>query len=102
MMTFKKILVPVDFSTPSKKALDMAIDIAARIGASIEVLHAVEYPVYAIPDMTVAVAGSAPIAFERYAREAATRDMETFISSVVAHISIPGVKLTTRVVEGEA
>lgn len=101
-MTFKRILVPVDFSAASKKALDMAIAIAARLDASIEVMHAVEYPVYAIPDMTVAVAGAAPMAFERYARESATRDMERFIGEVVALRSMPGVQLTPRIVEGEA
>jgi nucleotide-binding universal stress UspA family protein len=34
------ILVPVDFSTPSRRALDVAHALAARLGASLRVLHA--------------------------------------------------------------
>jgi universal stress protein A len=38
------ILVPVDFSTHSERALELAIAIAQRFGGSIELLHVVEDP----------------------------------------------------------
>ena len=38
-MAFKKILVPVDFSPDSAKALEMAIDLAKSFGARIHLLH---------------------------------------------------------------
>jgi nucleotide-binding universal stress UspA family protein len=38
----KKILVPTDFSTEADFALDAAAKIAAKTGASIELLHIVE------------------------------------------------------------
>ncbi|MGE0771286.1 MAG: universal stress protein [Cyclobacteriaceae bacterium] len=40
----KKILVPVDFSKASLNALDVAVDIANKTGASIVALHVVEDP----------------------------------------------------------
>lgn len=46
----KKILVPVDFSTRSKKALHYAISLARQFGAELTVLHVVQsYP--PIPEM---------------------------------------------------
>ncbi len=46
----KKILVPVDFSDTSEKALDYAVDLAKSTGASVVVAHAYELPVYGFPD----------------------------------------------------
>jgi nucleotide-binding universal stress UspA family protein len=50
MVDIKKILVPVDFSECSDHALDVAIAIARKLGASIELLHAYELPVLASPE----------------------------------------------------
>lgn len=41
-----RILVPVDFSEPSEIALEYAIDLAARHGATVEVLHVWELGPY--------------------------------------------------------
>lgn len=41
-MTFKKILVPIDFSHFSKKALETAVEIAEPRGAKIHLLHVEE------------------------------------------------------------
>ena len=46
----KTILVPTDFSETSDRALDYAIDLASRIGASVVVLHAYELPIVGFPD----------------------------------------------------
>ena len=48
LFEIKSILVPTDFSTPSKKALDYAVPFAERFGAKLTLLHVVE-PV-ATPD----------------------------------------------------
>jgi nucleotide-binding universal stress UspA family protein len=42
--TIKKILVPVDFSECSNKALQYAIPIAKQFGAKITLMHALLYP----------------------------------------------------------
>jgi nucleotide-binding universal stress UspA family protein len=39
---FKRILVPIDFSPPSDAALEYARSIAARYGASLQLLHVAE------------------------------------------------------------
>lgn len=49
-MDIRKILVPVDFSTQSRAALDHAIALAKKLGASITLVHAYEIPVYTLPD----------------------------------------------------
>jgi nucleotide-binding universal stress UspA family protein len=41
---FKRILVPMDFSPPSDAALEYARGIAARFGATLELLHVAEDP----------------------------------------------------------
>jgi len=46
-MTIKRILVPVDFSEPSLRALDYAIDFARPLKAELAVLFVVE-PIYSI------------------------------------------------------
>ncbi len=43
-MEIKKILVPTDFSPEAKNALDMAAQIAKKVGASITLLHALDVP----------------------------------------------------------
>jgi nucleotide-binding universal stress UspA family protein len=46
----KRILVPVDFTSTSERALDYAVDLARQLGASVTVLHAYEIPVLGFPD----------------------------------------------------
>jgi len=43
---FKKVLVPIDFSEHSRKALTYAMALAAYAGGSISLLHVVEPPAY--------------------------------------------------------
>jgi nucleotide-binding universal stress UspA family protein len=43
-LTISRILVPVDFSAYSERALDYAIALAARLDASLHLLHVVEDP----------------------------------------------------------
>ena len=49
-MAFQKILVPVDYTETSRRAVDYAVDLAAKLGASVTLLHAVEMPVVVLPD----------------------------------------------------
>lgn len=45
----KRILVPMDFSSGSRQALDYAVDLAAPFGAELLVLYVVEPVYYATP-----------------------------------------------------
>jgi universal stress protein A len=46
ILKFKSILVPIDFSKISWKALDYAVPLAKHFGAKITLLHAIEPPPY--------------------------------------------------------
>ncbi len=46
MVSFKKILVPVDFGDSSKEALVYALGLAKQYGAELTLLHTWEVPVY--------------------------------------------------------
>lgn len=50
MLALRKILVPVDFTESSDRALDYALELAQPFEASIYVMHAYEVPVYGFPD----------------------------------------------------
>lgn len=46
----KIILVPTDFSLSAETALDRALELAAKVGAKVYVLHAYQLPVVGFPD----------------------------------------------------
>lgn len=45
MSRFRKLLVPLDFSEHSEHALDIAVEMAASLGAQVHLVHAYELPV---------------------------------------------------------
>ncbi|HEY7956476.1 MAG TPA: universal stress protein [Polyangia bacterium] len=51
-MTFEihRILVPTDFSEPSERALEVAIELARRFGARLFLFHAYVAPSYVFPE----------------------------------------------------
>ena len=58
MKPFKKILVPVDFSSHSTAALRYAADLSRRYEASLDVLHVFQTMTYALPEGYVVPTGS--------------------------------------------
>jgi nucleotide-binding universal stress UspA family protein len=54
MITFKKILVPVDFGESSEHALETAIDLAKSFDGAVTIVHTWEVPPYAYSAMGVA------------------------------------------------
>jgi len=50
MADLKRILVPTDFTDTSNRALEWALDLARRLGASVTLMHAYEIPVIGFPD----------------------------------------------------
>ncbi|MDI1452173.1 universal stress protein [Polyangium sp. 6x1] len=49
-MPFQKILVPIDFEETSEHALERAIELAAKLGAAVTVVHVYSLTVYSFPD----------------------------------------------------
>jgi len=53
MAELRRILVPTDFTETSEHALDWAITLAERLGASITVMHSYEIPIAGFPDASI-------------------------------------------------
>jgi nucleotide-binding universal stress UspA family protein len=54
MVTFKNILVPVDFGEPSDNAVRIAVDLAKQFRASLTLVHTWEIPAYVYAGVEVA------------------------------------------------
>jgi len=50
MNKIRRIVVGTDFSELANHALDVALDLAEQVGASVTLVHSYEVPVYAAPD----------------------------------------------------
>jgi nucleotide-binding universal stress UspA family protein len=91
MAVATRILVPVDFSEMSQKALDYALDLGAKLGASVHVVHVCPLLYYALgadlPDDP---------AFERKLKEQLRHKLEALQKS----LSDRGHKITTSLVDG--
>jgi nucleotide-binding universal stress UspA family protein len=80
MLPFKKILVPVDFSSHSARALDYALGLARQCEGRIYLLHS-----YPINIGRIAAYGMVvPEDFERECREAATQHLHKWVEKVSA------------------
>jgi nucleotide-binding universal stress UspA family protein len=95
----RRILVPVDFSACSKAALDYAMNIAERLGASVDVLHVWEPPHYITPETVVYIPGEPGQSLSQYARSQANRAMEELLSSARRD---HGPSLSGRIEAGQA
>ena len=82
MVDIKKILVPVDFSACSAKALGCAASFAKLFGASVDVLHVWEPPRYVAPELMVQVPSYPDQTVAQFARTEAAKEMERFLSEL--------------------
>jgi nucleotide-binding universal stress UspA family protein len=77
MLSIKKVLVPIDFTETSDKALDFALELAEKFDASVTAMHAFEIPVLGFPDG--ALVASADIASRL--QEAARKGLDAAVSA---------------------
>jgi nucleotide-binding universal stress UspA family protein len=77
MTPIKRILVPIDFSETSNRALDDAIDLARALGASVSVVHVYQVPAYAFLDATVV----APAELAAQLSDAAQKGLDAAVAS---------------------
>ena len=89
---FKKILCPTDFSDASQHALQYAMDFAVKLGASVEVLHVYQLPIYAFPDGAVIPRAELTTEILNAAQEHVERIVEKLKGS--------GVEVSSKLVEG--
>jgi universal stress protein A len=94
-MAFKRILVPVDYSEPSRRALELALSLDTA--AALEVIHVWDRPSFVAEDMVVHKDG-ARHSLSELIRENAEREMVEFLASVKAPA---GKQLAHHLVSGE-
>ena len=88
MSRIQNILVPIDFSDHSGRALDMAVSLAKELGAKLELLHSYQLATGAISPYGVVI----PESFDRGVREAAASQLEQWREKAAAE----GVEVKAR------
>ncbi len=78
-MAFRSILVPVDYSEPSQRALELALTL--DVGCEITVVHAWDRPAY-VGEQVVSHADGSRRSLSELIRENAERDMTDFLARV--------------------
>ncbi|MFZ5894553.1 MAG: universal stress protein [Myxococcota bacterium] len=96
-MAFDRILVPVDYSTHSLKAVGYAAELAQRLGASLDIVHVWDRPTY-ISDAILVGHGAEQRSLAEMIRENARNDMKEFLSKVEL---ATGVIATDRLLSGD-
>lgn len=76
--SLKRILVPIDFSLCSRKAIEHAAFLAAKTGAAIDAVHVWQLPPYLSPDSVVNVPGEEG----KTLSQAAHAELDTFMGSL--------------------
>jgi nucleotide-binding universal stress UspA family protein len=94
MADIKHILCPVDFSETSEHSLRYAIDLASRLGATVELVHVYQLPTYALPDGAI-------LARPDFVANLTT-ELQKQLDELIRRYSGHGVELRGRVVEGMA
>lgn len=94
----KKILVPVDYSACSQAALATAIVFAEALGASVDIVHVWDRPLYVGDTVTVTTATGDKRTLVDMIRENAEQEMKDFLGAAKVSTSVP---LTHRLLSGE-
>jgi nucleotide-binding universal stress UspA family protein len=97
MESIKKILCPTDFSESSAVGVEAAVDLASRLGASIELVHVIQPPIYVgWEDSPAGLAASAQVLEQ--AREHAQQQLDAMAKKYAAR----GVPVQSQLLEGSA
>jgi len=92
MESGKKILVPVDFSVGSERAVEKAAELARVMDASVELMHVYQLPVFALPDSSVTVSPTYIADLTDRAQRALEKHREL--------LAADGIEASTKLMEG--
>jgi universal stress protein A len=95
---FRRILVPVDYSESSKKSVLFAAQLAASVGASLDVVHVWDKPTYVTDAVMVRRPGQEHCSLSELIQENAERDMQSFLATLVLPA---GVEVVSRLCSGD-
>jgi len=76
-MRIATILAPIDFSETSMQALDYAVDLAAKVGATVKVVHVYQIPLYSFPDGVIV----APAELAAELSDKAQKNLDTTVAA---------------------
>ena len=93
MIPPKTILVPTDFSHAAAVALDYAVELAQKLGAKLQVMHAFELPLVGFPD------GNMTITAEMATR--ITVAAQKALDDIVAKHKPRDIEIVTSLVQGD-
>jgi len=93
MPLITRVLVAVDGSPHSRKAVEMAVEICLRHGCHLTVLHVIQQPSYVL-----AAAGIPPTALRDYYSEA-RREAEKVVSGAVGMAEKAGLRVDSEILE---
>jgi nucleotide-binding universal stress UspA family protein len=93
--TLSRILVPTDFSSASDEALEYGKMLAARVGASLHVLHVIEEP-----EIAGAWGSEIYVAELPRIREAAQRAAEERLNQIFTQTKGEDLQLSTEIADG--
>jgi universal stress protein A len=95
---FRSILVPVDYSEPSKGSVRYAAALAASVGATLHIVHVWDRPTYATDAVLVRHQGKEHQSLAALIQDNAEKDMSEFLASLALP---PNVKLSHRLLSGD-
>ena len=95
------ILVPVDYSSSSAAALAYAVDLAALLGAKLDVVHVWDRPSFVSEQVQVHGPGDTRRTLGELIREGAEREMREFLSAGALERSATAVDLSSRLLSGD-
>jgi len=81
MSAVRRMLVPIDFSEPSRAAFEYAAELARRFEAEVHVLHVWEAPTFVAPGS--AVGGSSATSISDIVRKGAERALDEFVTAAI-------------------
>jgi nucleotide-binding universal stress UspA family protein len=95
---FVRILVPIDYSPSSRRSAEYALSLAAKVGATVDIVHVWDKPTYVSDAVMVRRPGEEQRSLSELIRENAESDMKEFIAGLAVP---PGVALDHRLCSGE-
>jgi len=85
MTEFSRLLVPVDFSNCSHAACDLALNLATKLGATVELLHVEETPKwqgFVIPELVVSMPDAGSASLHEFVRTRTRRALEHLVDKL--------------------
>jgi universal stress protein A len=95
---FARILVPVDYSPSSRVSVDYAMKLAAKVGATLDIVHVWDKPAYVSDAVMVRRPNEEHRSLADLIRENAEKDMKDFMSGLSVP---PGATVEQRLLSGE-